>query len=253
MAQPAAKQAVVHGTQIFFYNNIRTNQVVYSLTRALNNHASLAQLPFLGKKTVPARLRKDLWHPLCLIEFPHPSQGLLAYRRLREFRRLHETSYPLSLVTRTDGPHAGNQLLPKKKRGKVLMDQKANSIADLAAVLALQKQGWAEEHVRTRQRQIARVEMQKARGKKTYLKKHPQGPPEMGVEGVRVRWTNLLDAEFAESWPEEVVHDGLTMHRYTAALPIMEENEEIVEKKGGKKDVPVALLEAGRRQAQARL
>lgn len=132
------------------------------------------------------------------------------------------------------------------------MDQKANSIADLAAVLALQKQGWAEEHVRTRQRQIARVEMQKARGKKTYLKKRPQGAPEMGVEGVRVRWTNLLDVEFAESWPEEVVHDGLTRHRYTAALPIIKEDEEIVEEKEGEEDVPVALLEAGRREAQAR-
>lgn len=36
MAQPAAKQIVEHGTQIFFYNNIRTNQVVYSFTRTLN-------------------------------------------------------------------------------------------------------------------------------------------------------------------------------------------------------------------------
>ncbi|KAI4201868.1 MAG: hypothetical protein LQ346_002072 [Caloplaca aetnensis] len=249
MAQSAARQVAEHGTQIYFYNNIRTNQVVYSLTRTLNNNASLAQIPFLGKKTVPAGLRKDLWHPLCLIEFPHPSQGLLAYRRLREFRRLHETSYPISLVTRTDGPHAGKQLLPKKNRGKVLMDQKANSIADLAAVLALQKEGWTEEHVRTRQRQIARVEMQKARGKKTWLRKRPQGPPDMGVEGVRVRWTNLLDAEFAENWPEEVVHDGLTRHRYTAALPIVEEEDGIIGEKEKGEVVPVAMLEEGRRAA----
>ncbi|KAI4144126.1 MAG: hypothetical protein L6R35_000730 [Caloplaca aegaea] len=236
MAQPVAKEVAEHGTRIFFYNNIRTNQVIYSLSRTLNNVASLAQLPFLGKKTVPARLRKDLWHPFCLVEFPRPSQGLLAFRRLREFRRLHETSYPLSLITRAKG-----QLLPKKQRGKVLMDQKANSIADLAAVLQLQKEGWTQEHVQTRERQIERVRMQKERGKQKYRRRDPQGPPEMGVEGVRVRWTNLLDAEFAETWPEKVVHDGLTRHRYTAALPLVEGD---VEQKGGK-DVPAPLLDAG--------
>ncbi|KAI4235262.1 MAG: hypothetical protein LQ349_003286 [Xanthoria aureola] len=134
MAEPAGVHLAQHGTQIFVYNNIRTNQIIYSLTRSLNNHTSLKQLPFLGKKTVPSHLRKDLWQPLCLVSFPRPSQGLIAYRRLREFRRLHETSYPLSLITQTEGPHKG-QLHSTKKRGKILMDQKANSIADIAAVL----------------------------------------------------------------------------------------------------------------------
>ena len=31
------------------------------------NKDSLDQLPFLGKKTVPSRLRKDLWPPCCLV------------------------------------------------------------------------------------------------------------------------------------------------------------------------------------------
>lgn len=31
-----APRAIQHGHHIFVYNNIRTNQVVYSLTRALN-------------------------------------------------------------------------------------------------------------------------------------------------------------------------------------------------------------------------
>ncbi|KAL8958215.1 MAG: hypothetical protein Q9193_004685 [Seirophora villosa] len=236
MAQPVAKEVAEHGTRIFFYNNIRTNQVVYSLSRTLNNVASLAQLPYLGKKTVPARLRKDLWHPLCLVEFPRPSQGLLAFRRLREFRRLHETAYPLSLITR-----AKDQLLPKKQRGKLLMDQKANSIADLAAVLKLQKEGWRKKHVQKKERQIEKVKMLKERGKKKYQRRDPQGPPETGVEGVRVRWINLLDAEFAEEWPEEVVHDGLTRQRYTAALPLVEGDEE----QKGEKGFPAALLDAG--------
>ncbi|KAL8717044.1 MAG: hypothetical protein Q9225_005680 [Loekoesia sp. 1 TL-2023] len=202
---------------------------------------SLKQLPFLGKKTVPARLRKDLWHPLCLVEFPRPSQGLLAYRRLREFRRLHETSYPLSLITKTEGPLQG-QLHSTKKRGKILMDQKANSIADLAAVLALQKRGPTKKHVEEANRRVERVRTQKERGKKKFRRRNPQGADPGGVEGVKVRWANLLDAEFAEKWPEEVVHDGLTRHRYTAALPLIEEGGEAIEDGQKKAEIPVALL-----------
>ncbi|KAI4173874.1 MAG: hypothetical protein LQ343_002642 [Gyalolechia ehrenbergii] len=242
MAQSAGKQLVEHGTQIFFYNNIRTNQIIYSLTRTLNNNDSLKQLPFLGKKTVPARLRKDLWAPLCLVEFPRPSEGLLAYRRLREFRRLHETSYPLSLITR---PGTRRILESKKKRGKILMDQKANSIADLAAVLALQKQGPSQEHIEEANRRADRVRLQKGRGKKAWRRKDPQGPVKGGVEGVKVRWVNLLDAEFAAEWPEEVVHDGLERHRYTAALPLIEDSEDATEERETKVKAPVALLEQG--------
>lgn len=121
------------------------------------------------------------------------------------------------------------------------MDQKANSIADLAAVLKLQKEGWTKKHVQKKERQIEKVRMLKERGKTKYRRRDPQGPPEMGVEGVRVRWINLLDAEFAEEWPEEVVHDGLTRQRYTAALPLVEGDAE----QKGEKDFPAALLDAG--------
>lgn len=244
MAQSTGKQVVEHGSQIFFYNNIRTNQIIYSLTRTLNNNESLKQLPFLGKKTVPARLRKDLWTPLCLVEFPRPAEGLLAYRRLREFRRLHETSYPISLITR---PGPWRILESKKKRGKILMDQKANSIADLAAVLALQKQGPSQDHVEEANRRADRVRLQKGRGKKAWRWKNPEGPVQGGVEGVKVRWVNLLDAEFAAEWPEEVVHDGLERHRYTAALPIIEDLDGATEGGERERKVPVALLEQGGR------
>ncbi|KAA6408572.1 MAG: hypothetical protein FRX48_07654 [Lasallia pustulata] len=132
---PTPKTVTKHGQNIFIYNNIRTNQVIYSLTRTLNNHHSLKQLPFLGKNTIPPTLRKDLWHPLAHLHFPSPPGGLLAYRHLLEYRRLHETAYPLSLITQPAGtPHAG-QLMSRKSRARVLMDQKANAVADVAAVL----------------------------------------------------------------------------------------------------------------------
>ncbi|MCJ1250549.1 hypothetical protein MMC30_007777 [Trapelia coarctata] len=228
----AAPQAFSHGHHIFVYSNIRTNQVVYSLTRSLKNNLSLKQLPFLGKKTVPAALRKDLWQPLCFLEFPSPTLGLAAYHKLREYRRLHELSYPLSAVTETEGPFKG-QLLPKKKRGKVLMNQKANSVADMAAVLLLQSKKPSAEELKKADRKVrkdgrplakrglgsqASAEVYTARG---------------SVEGVRIRWANILDAEYAETWPAAVIHDGLEKHRYTAAWPpappLVANDEEILE------------------------
>ena len=213
-------QTIHHGQHIYFYNNIRTNQVVYSLTRHLNNAASLSQLPFLGKKTVPPRLRKDLWDPFCMVYFPSPHAGLAALRKLREFRVLHEKNYPLDLVRETEGKFKGS-LMPKKRRGKVLMNQKANSIADLAAVLQMQEKGPSEERILSAERRRKRVETLKKQKGEDKVKKAPidVAAELRGVEGVKVRWANMSDAEFAEAWPERVVHGGLEKSRYTAAFP----------------------------------
>ncbi|KAL8671026.1 MAG: hypothetical protein Q9168_004458 [Polycauliona sp. 1 TL-2023] len=295
-----------------------TLTVLIKLTFDSQNHTSLKQLPFLGKKSVPSHLRKDLWQPLCLVSFPRPSQGLQAYRRLREFRRLHETSYPLSLITQTEGPHKGH-LHSTKKRGKILMDQKANSVADLAAVLLRAeenlpktineeskidaeketeereeaKKKWMEkveasrkeeglqfdpskaaeywrlkELSRVARNEKARFEREKKEdgvqdtkmeakekharwvqrmqktGKKAVMRKNPQPYEAPGVEGVKISWANLLDAEFAAQWPLAVVHDGLSRHRYTAAFPVVED-EDVAEIGKTEGDVPVELLTGG--------
>ena len=61
------------------------------------------------------------------------------------------------------------RLLSKKERGRKLCDQKANSVADLAAALDIVKR-------------------------------------EAEIGEVVVSWTDIMDAEFAESWPENVSH-----------------------------------------------
>ncbi|KAI9837352.1 MAG: hypothetical protein M1819_000427 [Sarea resinae] len=126
---------VAHGSAIFVYNHIRTNQVVYSLSKVLDKN-TIKQLPYLGKKTVPPVIRKDVWQPLAAISFPSPPQGLIAYQKLREFKMLHELSYPLDLIR----DEKTGQLLGKKKRAKKIMDQKATAVADIAAVLKLQEE-----------------------------------------------------------------------------------------------------------------
>jgi hypothetical protein len=98
----------------------------------LQNNQVLQQLTFAGKKTLPAALRKDMWRPLLTATFPSPSQGLSAFRKLRELRMLHEHNW-----THSD-PEA-RKMPPKKERGYIIMDQKANTIADLAWVLQEQE------------------------------------------------------------------------------------------------------------------
>ena len=65
------------------------------------------------------------------------------------------------------------------------------------------------------------MKRQKGEGK---VKKRPiDVASEMGsIEGVKVRWADILDAEYAETWPEAVIHGGLERSRYTAAFPAVE-------------------------------
>ena len=113
------------------------------------------------------------------------------------------------------------------------MDQKANSVADLAAVLLEQESGPGQERVERSERRRARVEQLKKRKGEAKVKKAPIDVGKefgAGVQGVRVFWANLLDAEFAKTWPKGVEHGDLRVSRYTAAFPVGPERvEEVVE------------------------
>ncbi|ELR06055.1 hypothetical protein VC83_08136 [Pseudogymnoascus destructans] len=178
-ASVSVKPEVEHGRQIFVYSHLQTKQVVYSLKQNVKNNKALRQLPYNGKKTVPAALRKDLWSPLARIEFPagHSAAGLNAFRMLREYRTLHETQWPKELALDDKG-----RTLSRKLRGRKLCDQRANSIADISATL----------------------------GKVSKVEKEVGDKAEKGVEQISttVRWSDILDAEYAASWPESVVHDN---------------------------------------------
>jgi Transcriptional regulation of mitochondrial recombination len=182
------------------------------------NNAALRQLPFLGKKTVPAALRKDLWQPFATISFPSPFQGLKALHKLREYRKLHELSYPLELIQ-----DKGGRLLGKKARGKVLMNQKANSVADIAAVLKGQE-GDLEKALKEKE-SLGVVGVKRPMPKRGILRKAQKLEAKIAelekveTEHVKIQWANILDAEFAESWPDSVVHDGLAVSRHTAPHP----------------------------------
>ncbi|KAI9721161.1 MAG: hypothetical protein M1828_005268 [Chrysothrix sp. TS-e1954] len=264
----APQRLFEHGQYIFIYGHVRTNQIVYSLSRTLNNNKSLEQLPYLGKQTVPARIRKDFWKPLATVYFPVAHQGLKAYRELREFRKRHEHEWnPEDLPGTT-----------RKQWGRALRDQKANSIADLAAVLirqaeiaALQaqrtekKDSLAEAKIQEAHQELAEVqahkkemekhmnesEESKQRYKQLKLRKmklvkalqspapyeallgryslqndkrplakhgigrlRGQSPrPNFQADGVKIQWADSYDAEYAATWPAQVIHEEMTRER----------------------------------------
>lgn len=103
----------------------------------------------------------------------------------------------------------------RKGRAKVLMDQKANSVADMAAVLL----GQQKEGERL-QEEGEGGKGKGARRKGEVVKKgDEEGREGRGVQGVRIAWSNVLDAQFAQTWPASVVHGDLRTERYTAADP----------------------------------
>lgn len=103
------------------------------LTVVLQANRALKQIPFNGKKLKPAKLRKDYWRRMAMIQFPEGlgHVGRSVFHLLREFRMAHELNWGDEVLYH---PEKGSTLT-KHSRGKRLNDQKANSIADLAAVL----------------------------------------------------------------------------------------------------------------------
>jgi hypothetical protein len=148
----------------------------------------LKQLTFVGKKTVPAALRKDLWRPMATISFPTNEQGLEAYRELREWRKMHELQYDNKLRLENS----------KAELKKILQNQKANSVADVAHVLTRQTAGLVPSEGEQLSTDAAANE----------------DITEDKI--VRISWANLLDAEYAREWPLTVVHTGMAPSRNVA-------------------------------------
>lgn len=124
------------------------------------------------------------------VQFPFPEVGLKTFKKLREFKKLHETAYPKELV---EGK-------TKKEKKMILMDQKANSIADLAASLE-----WEINQ--------ANKLAEETKGGKNPL-------PAVEKDEVIVRWNDINDAQFAESWPELVLHDQAERAKRYTVPPI---------------------------------
>ncbi|EGY14664.1 uncharacterized protein VDAG_05828 [Verticillium dahliae VdLs.17] len=92
-----------HGEQIWVWHHLTSHQIIYSHTPQLDSNHALKQLPFIAKKSTPAKLRKDLWRPMALIQFPAGAgtAGQSAFQKLREYRRRHELEWGDEKLFRT--------------------------------------------------------------------------------------------------------------------------------------------------------
>lgn len=114
---------------------------------------------------------------MALIQFAEGAGvvGQSVFQKLREFRRLHELSW---------GHQADDFLhMDRQRRGEALNDQKANAVADVAAVL-----GGA------------------GRGNKIAAVEDGQDSARNLVEAT-VYWADARDREFATAWSSNITHE----------------------------------------------
>lgn len=167
----------------------------------------LKQLPFNGKKTKPAKLRKDYWSPMAIIDLGkgQGSVGRSVFQKLRELKHLHEVSWGDEIrlksekeFTKADKKKIADELEKGnpdfrpwrsiKQRGWALNAQKKNAIADMATVL-----GGAGP------------------GNKLVIS-------EGNLVPVTINWANDQDREYAEEWSDNVTHDLFDEPSYVSNL-----------------------------------
>jgi hypothetical protein len=113
----------------------------------------LKQLNFYGKQTQASHIRKDLWQPFAAVTCPTPEFGMNVYQKLREYRHVRDYNWTFGPTRREiaeavhkarekakeegkyEIPTFDRRLPTLKERGKLLMDQKASAIADLAHII----------------------------------------------------------------------------------------------------------------------
>ncbi|ROT35902.1 hypothetical protein SODALDRAFT_362751 [Sodiomyces alkalinus F11] len=223
------------GEQIWVWNHLLENQIIYSHTKVLDSNHALQQLPFIAKKSKPAKLRKDLWRPMAMIQFPLGAgvAGQSAFQKLREFRRRHELEWDDSLFFETEpDPTTGEmkrvKLRSRIERGYAIHDQRANAIADMAAVLAgagrgsrvwispaermmleegnkeleNKQEGEVDEASSSRNDRIVEL-----RGKRWSPAAPREDDPDRELIKATVYWMNAQDRNYAEKWSDNVTHE----------------------------------------------
>ncbi|PHH70856.1 hypothetical protein CDD82_6881 [Ophiocordyceps australis] len=195
---PRPMQPKGHGEKIWVFVHRKSEQIIYSLKAAMCAQ-DLEQLPFNGKKTKPAKLRKDYWALMAVIKFPpeHSSVGRCVFQKLRELKHLHEVSWPDELRYKVPSQFStqdkkriaeaeakGKTLRPfrsKYQRGCAINAQKQNAIADMSVVLA-------------------------GKGKGNTMVHKDANDPENRLIPVSVDWMFDYLKRHAPSWSDNVEH-----------------------------------------------
>ncbi|KAL2022563.1 hypothetical protein VTK56DRAFT_5170 [Thermocarpiscus australiensis] len=186
-----------HGERLWIFNHIEANYIVYSTTPVLKKAKAIRQLPYTGKKLMPYKVRKDYWRQIAAVNFG-PGQGEVGrsvFQKLRELKKRHALEWEDEKLLH----------MSRHERGVALNDQRANMVADLAAVLAGKGKGnkmvisdeeEEEEkmHVMSDGSEEEEVVVEEGKGEKT-PRLHP----------AVVYWANEQDRYYAV-WSKNVTH-----------------------------------------------
>jgi hypothetical protein len=194
------------------------NHVSYSQPKQANH--ALRQIPFNGKKLKPAKIRKDYWRPMAMIQFPEGQGevGRSVYQRLRECKKLHEYAWDDSVLYGANG-----KTRTKRERGRCLNNQRANTIADMAAVLGGLGKGnkIVLETTATESKAEAEAEGASAAAVEAETEAEAEADAQGdGQDGVVVKtedgktlvqatvwWNDALDRNYAKKWTKNVSHE----------------------------------------------
>ncbi|KAI1302586.1 transcriptional regulation of mitochondrial recombination-domain-containing protein [Xylaria venustula] len=186
-----------HGEKIFIFSHILEGMTIYGHEPVLKSNQVRHQLPFNGKKLRAVKLRKDYWRPLAMIQFAdgQGEVGRSVFQRLRECKKLHAYSWDDTVLY---GPNG--QTLTTHERGARLNDQRANTIADMAAVLGGLGKG-------------NKIVVKKEEKEEEAAEKSADAAvPAVTDEGktlfpATVWWTDILDRNYAQKWTKNVSHE----------------------------------------------
>ena len=194
-----------------------------------------------------------MWVPYFSVHFAESQIGLNVYNHLRQFALLRQLSPPKEMITVTkeylntkrpadprdqkewDDHNMGRvgQIMKKKERAEVLMNQKATSIADIAFVLqkhthditvglpGFTKGGYKTLKARKRRRAALAAEAKVAEeraGQIASLEEQLQAEispdhSKPAPNTVKILWQDVYDAQYAKNWPEFIAHSQLRWTR----------------------------------------
>lgn len=163
----------------------------------------LRQLPFNGKKLKPSKFRKDYWRPMAMIQFPEGlgHVGRSVFHLMRELRKAHDLAWGDEMLRDVES----NRTLARQERGANLNTaQKANAIADLAAVLGGAGKG-------------NKIRLEANKGAEAHEEIPADAASVGGLLQTTVFWADELDKDHALEWPANVLHSSF---RESVTVPI---------------------------------
>ncbi|KAK3302522.1 transcriptional regulation of mitochondrial recombination-domain-containing protein [Chaetomium strumarium] len=192
-----------HGERLWVHNHITADLIVYSLTPEMKSTKAFRQFAYTGKKLVPAKLRKDYWRPMAVVEFAEGKGevGRSVFQKLRELKKRHLLEWEDEALLN----------MSKRERGKALNDQRGIAVADIAHVLAGRGKGnkvvvSEEDEKKAKKGRGNHKDGEVPLDGVVEVKKDQDAAEKVKLHQATVYWANEQDKYFAQEWTENVIH-----------------------------------------------